>query len=79
MAIRTFIFCDVCNQRGIRYVEQRRGPQRDHVAGKRVTDNRSWFEGDIDTAIKLHGWVVWSPNKHVCPKCAVRQRNKPIP
>ena len=51
MTLKTFIFCDICNPAGTRYVEQRRGVHRGDGGGRRVTDGRAWFEGSLEQAI----------------------------
>ena len=43
--LRVIIFCDICNQQGVRYIEQQRSTQRGDDGGRRVTDGRSWYEG----------------------------------
>jgi hypothetical protein len=69
MAIRTFIFCDICNSMGIRTPEMRQGTHRDpERRGRRVTDSRAWFEGEITEAIAA-GWLIDSEGRHVCPGC----------
>lgn len=72
MAIRTFLFCDICNPQAIRHVEQRRRRPRADSSGQRITDGRAWFEGDLELALSDHGWSVSASGKHVCPKCAKR-------
>jgi hypothetical protein len=72
MAIRTFVFCDVCNPQGIRYVEQRRGGKRDGTHGRRVTDGRSWHEGSLSDAAQS-GWAIDRSSRHVCPRCQSRK------
>lgn len=76
MTVRTFLFCDLCNTQGIRYVEQRRNSPRD-TAGKRISDGRAWLEVDIDVAVAQYGWVVTETNKHLCPLCAERLKRNP--
>lgn len=71
MAIRSFIFCDICNPQAIRYVEQRRGPRGDGTNGRRLTDGRSWFDG-TEAAAAAEGWTV-ADGHHVCPRCQKRQ------
>lgn len=72
MAIRTFIFCDICNPQGIRYVEQRRAPKGERAHGRRLTDGRAWYEGPMDEAAR-EGWQA-NPegDRHVCPRCRER-------
>lgn len=69
MAIRKFVFCDICNQKGIRLVEERRGLER-FREGRRIVDGRAWFEGNLDEAKKA-GWDI-SQKKHTCPDCQKR-------
>ncbi|MCP4043254.1 MAG: hypothetical protein GY731_15065 [Gammaproteobacteria bacterium] len=69
---RSFIFCDCCNQMGIRYVEQRRDAKRDDQHGRRITDDRAWVEGDSQTAAEQHGWVLTGDGRHYCQKCYER-------
>ena len=73
MSERTFVFCDICNPQGTRYVEQRRGLARGPETGRRLTDGRAWFEGSIEEATATHGWAVASNGLHLCPEC--RRRN----
>ena len=69
MTIRTFIFCDICNQRGIRTPEMRQGSHRDSEhRGRRVTDSRAWYEGEVKDAIAA-GWQIDLQGRHVCPRC----------
>ena len=72
MAIRTFVFCDICNPQGIRHVEQRRRRPRADNSGQRITDGRAWFEGDVETALSSDGWTLTARGQHVCPTCAER-------
>ena len=72
MAVRLFVFCDVCNVGGIRYVEQRRDLYRANLTGRRVTDNRAWFEGRVADAVTNFGWAVTDDGRQVCPRCQVR-------
>lgn len=74
MSTRTFLFCDICNPQGVRYIEQRRGLRRGDT-GKRITDGRAWYEGDIKGAIASHGWKVIGIGKHACPHCVERVQN----
>ena len=69
MAIRKFVFCDICNQKGIRIVEERRGLDR-FREGRRIVDGRAWFEGTLGEAKKA-GWDI-VPKKHTCPDCQKR-------
>ncbi len=72
--LRVIIFCDVCNPQGIRYIEQNRSTQRGDEGGRRITDGRSWFEGPLDEAFKLH-WLQ-EDGEHVCPRCQERHNKK---
>jgi hypothetical protein len=69
--LRVIIFCDICNQQGIRYIEQQRSVQRGDVEGRRVTDGRSWFEGSLEEAIG-EGWS-YDNGIHICPRCIEKQ------
>lgn len=69
MSIRTFLFCDVCNPRGIRTPEQRRDMQRRDTHGRRISDGRSWFEGDLEQAVNENDWVATEAGLYVCPSC----------
>ena len=72
MAVRTFVFCDICNPQGIRYVEQRRTPKGDRPHGRRVTDGRAWYEGSTTDAARA-GWKISTDGAHhVCPRCHER-------
>ena len=73
---RSFIFCDCCNQKGVRNLEQRRDPKRGDHNGRRVTDGRAWVEGDSETAVDRHGWVVTGDGRHYCPKCYERHQDR---
>ncbi len=53
-------------------VEMRRGGDRGSRWGRRITDGRAWFEGDITTAVEIHGWTIASDGAHLCPSCAAR-------
>jgi len=68
MSIRTFIFCDICNQQGLRSIEFRRSPRENDRNGRRLCDGRAWFEGDLSAAIK-NGWVISNDGQHLCPVC----------
>jgi hypothetical protein len=72
VAVRTFLFCDICNPLAIRSVELRRHRPRADGSGQRLTDGRAWFEGELAVAVASHGWIVTADGQHVCPKCAER-------
>lgn len=65
--LRVIIFCDICNQQGIRYIEQNRSIQRADKEGRRITDDRAWFEGSLEEALK-EGWKQ-KGTEHICPRC----------
>lgn len=69
MVTRRFIFCDLCNPQGVRIPEQRRNARRDARDGRRVTDGRMWFDGDINEAVADYGWLVTEEGRHICPYC----------
>lgn len=73
VAIRTFLFCDICNPQAIRHVEQRRRQPRADSSGQRITDGRAWFEGEVAMAVQGHGWILTETGQHVCPTCAQRR------
>ena len=69
MSIRTFIFCDICNTRGIRIIEERRSaPASRPNMGRRLSDGRSWFGGTLAEA-RAAGWCTDAQDRHVCPRC----------
>lgn len=68
MSIRTFIFCDICNPQGLRSVEFRRTPREDGRGGRRISDGRAWFEGNLSKAIE-NGWTSDLNGQHICPAC----------
>lgn len=71
MSIRTFVFCDVCNPKGVRIVEERRNPVGRDNPGRRISDGRAWFEGSTADAEKA-GWHLYVDGRHVCPRCHQR-------
>ncbi|MDO8842980.1 MAG: hypothetical protein Q7U98_13550 [Methylicorpusculum sp.] len=68
MSIRKFIFCDICNPQGLRSIEFRRSTRIDERNGRRISDGRAWFEGDVGSALK-NGWQVTPEGTHICPAC----------
>ncbi len=70
--LRVIIFCDSCNQQGVRNIEQTRSVQRGDTKGRRLTDDRAWFEGSLEEALK-EGWIQQG-SEHSCPRC--QQRHK---
>jgi hypothetical protein len=69
--IRVIIFCDSCNEQGIRYIEQKRSNDRGDAGGRRSTDGLSWHEGSLQEAVKL-GWKC-DDGEHICPRCKQKQ------
>ena len=51
MSIRKIICCDICNPQGLRSIEFRRAPRENERNGRRVSDGRSWYEGEIVEAV----------------------------
>jgi hypothetical protein len=46
--------------------------KRSDNQGRRISDGRSWFEGDIKEAKEL-GWSELDDGRHVCPRCRERR------
>lgn len=72
MSIRTFVFCDFCNALGVRTVDNRRFPREPATAGRRCSDGRAWFEGDVTLAVAEYGWEETPEGHHACPHCLAR-------
>lgn len=72
MTFRTFLFCDICNPYGTRNVELRRDMKRSDKQGRRISDDRAWFEGELQEALGA-GWQVLDDGRHVCPRCQQRR------
>ncbi len=68
MTIRKFIFCDICNPQCLRTIEFRRAPRENQRTGRRISDGRAWFEGELAGALKA-GWICNTDGKHICPVC----------
>ena len=68
MAIRQFIFCDICNPQAVRSIEFRRGPRLGERTGRRISDGRAWFEGELKAAMD-QGWMLTVDGQHICPCC----------
>ena len=66
MSIRTFIFCDICNPQALRSIEFRRGPREEERNGRRLSDGRAWFEGDLSSA-STSGWLIDTKLQQMCP------------
>lgn len=69
MSIRSFIFCDTCNPQGIRVMEFRRRARDNSRNGRRISDGRAWFDGDLSHA-KRQGWQIDPDGQHTCPVCS---------
>lgn len=71
MSVRTFVFCDICNAKAVRNLEERRNPNRGggkDTHGRRISDGRAWFEGSAKEAVKC-GWHIHADGRHICPRC----------
>lgn len=44
---------------------------RRDVVGRRSTDGRSWFEGELSQA-EADNWIVDERGFYICPKCAAK-------
>jgi len=77
MSIRRFIFCDLCNPKSIRHIEERRRSRHDDpTMGRRLSDGRAWFDGS-EVEAEEAGWLVeTNPPKHICPHCLQRGLHK---
>jgi len=73
MSMRHFIFCDICNAQGLRSIEFRRAPRKGESAGRRISDGRAWFEGQLLDALNA-GWYETDDARHICPKCQTLSR-----
>jgi hypothetical protein len=71
MSIRKIIFCDICNPRGVKTVEFRRGYRKNGSTGRRITESRAWIEGDVTDAVE-NGWLCTQNDRHVCPVCKIK-------
>ncbi len=76
MSIRSFMFCDVCNPKGVRCLEMRRNKHRGHGTRRRWSDGRAWIETTLEVAVAEHGWVVTTQNACVCPDCYAKLRSE---
>ena len=72
MSTRTFLFCDVCNPKGIRCPEQRRDMRRRDTQGRRATDDRAWYEGSPEQAVEDGNWVAVDGGFYLCPSCSAK-------
>ena len=69
MAVKTFVFCDICNLSGVRLPDDRRNGLRvTEPGGRRLSDDRNWFEGSIIEA-RCAGWVEDKRGRHICRRC----------
>lgn len=62
MSVRTFVFCDGCNPQAIRNVDDNAHDYR------RNSDERSWYEGTLEEAMKL-GWEMTKQGDILCSHC----------
>ncbi|MBF0470358.1 MAG: hypothetical protein HQL48_03185 [Gammaproteobacteria bacterium] len=69
MAIRSFLFCDICNPDAIRVPDYRRNEKRNSRSGRRFTDGRKWVEASREVAATEHGWFYDSNQRDICPAC----------
>ncbi|MEQ1635752.1 MAG: hypothetical protein ABL903_03610 [Methylococcales bacterium] len=69
MSIRKFIFCDICNPQCIRIIEYRRAYGRHDRNGRRISDSRAWYEGELVDAVNEAGWRLTPEGQHICPTC----------
>jgi len=75
MSIRKFVFCDVCNPQALRSIEFRRSKRAESRTGRRISDGRSWFEGEPVTAVDA-GWLYTADGRHICPACREIEASK---
>ena len=78
MSLRTFLFCDFCNRRGTRIVDDRRGRARSLRTGRRSNDERAWYEGSPEDAVRDAGWHITRDGRHLCPRCRDRMESAPV-
>ena len=52
----------------MRPIEFRRAPRPNERGGRRISDGRSWIEGEPEIAIR-NGWIVDPEGRHICPSC----------
>ncbi len=45
---------------------------RRDFSGRRITDARSWYEGDEEDAVAENNWVKIPGGFCICPRCAAR-------
>lgn len=69
MSVHTFVFCDQCNPQHIRSLEYRRTSDRGDRQGRRITDARAWYDGELSDAVENHGWEITPEGRHLCPNC----------
>jgi len=72
MSVKTFTFCDVCNQ-DCQITIERRNTRRDDSVGRREADTSSWYEGVPDDSAE-NGWIITSKGKNVCPRCYLHHK-----
>lgn len=66
MSKRTFIFCDACNQQGIKT------DNKGFLYSRRACDAWAWYEGE-EKGASIIGWETTDDGLNICPKC---QRNE---
>ena len=72
MSVKTYTFCDICNTDGTVVADRRENP-RANEAGRRASDQCSWFEGLPEDSAD-EGWIITSKGKHICPKCFLHHK-----
>ncbi len=70
MAVKTIIFCDICNRDGRMSREERRTDSRS-TSGRRIGDGRAWLEGGT-AAARANGWHIDEHQRHICGRCYKR-------
>ena len=74
MSIKSIMFCDLCNQAGVRAVDRRISAEGSRLYGRRLHDGRSsvvYQPGDP----MPEGWICDEAGQyHVCPLCVTRVR-----
>ena len=69
MTVKTIVFCDICNSKAIRLMDERRCNEREsELGGRRISDGRHWFEGSVSDALGA-GWVKDRSGRHICSRC----------
>lgn len=55
----------------MRPIEFRRAPRPNERGGRRISDGRSWIEGELSNAL-ANGWLHTADGRDICPICQVR-------